>query len=152
MAVSVSFEKTLFAVFKEKDEENDGHLSIIDFTRILVYLGSTLSFEDISVIAGRYKATENYGKGRNTGTEFNGFYDSDVEGTKMNFSSSGTAHTHARTHTHMHTHTYIYTHRNNARLLAHMIYNMNPQASSASIDQDIGVGVQEIFEDKWTGA
>ena len=94
LAASVSFEKTLLTVFKEKDEESNGSISLNDFTRILVNLGSTLNFEEISIIAERYKATENHGKGRNSVSDFNGFYNNDTEGTKRNFSSSGKTHTH----------------------------------------------------------
>ena len=110
LAVSVSFEKTLSTVFKERDEENSGILSLNDFARILVNLGSALNSDEISLIAGKYKATENYGKGRNSVSEFNGFYDSDkLEGTKRNFSSSGKARVHTQTHTLEYSNTYIHT-------------------------------------------
>ena len=65
-------------------------------------LGSTLNFEEILLIAKRYEATEKYGNGRTSVSEFNGFYNSDVESTKRNFS--------CKTHTHVYTHIHIYMH------------------------------------------
>ena len=101
MAVSVSFEKTLLTVFKEKNEENNGYLSLNDFTRILVNLGSTLNSEEISLIAERYKVTENYGNGRSSVSEMKGLYNGNLEESNRDFFSSGTVHT----HTHLCTHT-----------------------------------------------
>ena len=105
LAVSVSFDKTLLTVFKEKDKENDGYLSLNDFTRILVNLGSTLNSEEISFIAERYKATENYGNGRNSVSEKKGCYDGNFEESNRNLFSSGQLHTHThKTYIHTRTH------------------------------------------------
>jgi hypothetical protein len=127
LAASVSFEKTLLTVFKEKDEECNGNVSLNEFTRILVNLGSTLNFDEISLIAERYKATEKYGNGRNSVSDFNGFYNSGVEDTKRNFSSSGKTHTqlYIRIHTLMHTYTYTYTYTVNHTCIL-MSLTLNP--------------------------
>ena len=112
LAVSVSFEKTLLTVFKDKDEENNGLLSLNSFTRILVNLGSMLNSEEISLIAERYKANENYGNGRKSVSEMKGLYNGNQVESNRNFLSSGKVHTHTHTYTRLYTHinTYAHTH------------------------------------------
>ena len=112
LAVSVSFEKTLLTVFKDKDEENNGLLSLNSFTRILVNLGSMLNSEEISLIAERYKANENNGNGRKSVSEMKGLYNGNQVESNRNFLSSGKVHTHTHTYTRLYTHinTYAHTH------------------------------------------
>ena len=81
-------------VFKEKDEENNGFLSSNNFTRILVNLGSTLNSEEISLIAERYKASENCRNGHNSASEIKGLYNGNLGESNRDFLSSGTVHTH----------------------------------------------------------